>query len=88
MRGTVPETLSKKFSNISPSFLHIDMNIEYPERKALEFYVPQMGIGSVVLLDDYGFAKHSKQRHSQDKFFEKLGKQPTQIPTGQTFLII
>ena len=88
VQGTVPETLSEEFANLCPSFLHIDMNIEYPERKALEFFVPQMCVGSIVLLDDYGFVKHSKQRHSQDKYFRQFGKQPTQLPTGQAFVII
>mgnify|MGYP003332972991 CR=1 FL=1 len=88
VRGEIPETLSQTYANISPSFLHIDMNIEYPERKALEFFVPQMKPGSVVLLDDYGFARHSKQRHSQDNFFRRLGKQPTQMPTGQAFVLL
>lgn len=88
VRGIVPDTLSEEFINLSPSFLHIDMNIEYPERKALEFFVPQMHVGSVILLDDYGFARHSKQRHSQDEFFRNLGKQPTHLPTGQACVIV
>ena len=88
VRGVVPDSLSEEFVNLSPSFLHIDMNIEHPERKALEFFVPQMRAGSVILLDDYGFARHSKQRHSQDEFFRNLGKQPTHIPTGQAFVIV
>lgn len=88
VRGAIPETLTSDYNDIAPSFLHIDMNIEYPERKALEFFVPQMKPGSVVLLDDYGFSRHSKQRHSQDYFFSQIGKQPTQLPTGQAFVLM
>ena len=88
VRGAIPETLTSDYSDIAPCFLHLDMNIEYPERKALEFFVPQMNPGSVVLLDDYGFSRHSKQRHSQDQFFRRIGKQPTQLPTGQAFVLM
>ena len=88
VRGIVPDTFDKTHEKINPTFLHIDMNIEYPERKALEFFVPQMEKGSVVLLDDYGFQKHNKQRLMADKFFQTLGKIPTQLPTGQAFVIL
>ena len=88
VKGEIPNTLSERFKNVSPFFLHIDMNIEFPERKALEFFVPQMKKGSIVLLDDYGFQNHTKQRVMQDNFFKKINKIPTQLPTGQAFVIL
>jgi hypothetical protein len=88
IKGVVPDTLAENHRNPPPRFLHIDMNVEYPERKALEFFVPTMTSGSVVLLDDYGFAHHTRQRLMADNFFRGLSKTPVQVPTGQAFVII
>jgi hypothetical protein len=59
VRGDIPSSLCG-YENLSPRFLNIDLNIEFPERRALEFFVPKMASGSIVLLDDYGHRGHSK----------------------------
>ena len=86
VKGVVPESFLERHRDPAPRFLHIDMNIEYPERKSLEFFVPNMSTGSVILLDDYGFAHHTKQRKMVDVFFSDFLKTPVQIPTGQAFV--
>jgi hypothetical protein len=88
IKGIVPDTFLERHRDPPPRFLHIDLNVEYPERRALEFFVPTMTPGSVVLLDDYGFARHTKQRLMADKFFMGYSKIPVQIPTGQAFVIM
>jgi hypothetical protein len=64
------------------------MNVEYPQKKAREIFVPTMTPGSVILLDDYGFARHTRQRLMADNSFRALSKAPVQVPTGQAFVII
>lgn len=85
IRGKVPDTLGQ-YPNSTVNFLHLDMNIVYPEAEALNFFWPKMPPGSCILMDDYGFANHTKQRLMYDKFFGELDIHPCQLPTGQAFV--
>jgi hypothetical protein len=86
IRGRVPETLS--FAPVDQvSYLSIDMNLEAPERAALEHFWPKMTAGGIVLLDDYGFIGYEPQHASADAFATKVGVPILSLPTGQGILI-
>ncbi|EFI34212.1 hypothetical protein Dthio_PD1563 [Desulfonatronospira thiodismutans ASO3-1] len=84
--GMVPETL-EQFSGQKVAFLHIDMNVAYPEVKALEFFWPYLVPGGVVVLDDYGFPLHTEQKHAMDACVSRLGTDIILQPTGQGLII-
>ena len=84
--GTIPETLDK-FSGQKVAFLHIDMNVAYPEVKVLEYFWPYITHGGVIVLDDYGFPSHFEQKKAMDDCAKRLGTEIILQPTGQGLII-
>ena len=82
VRGIVPNTL-EQVSSEKISYLSIDMNCVAPEIAAIEFFWDKLISGAVVILDDYGWAKHINQKIAFDNFAEKHNVQVLSLPTGQ-----
>jgi O-methyltransferase len=86
VRGKVPETLtSVEIDKVC--YLSIDMNIAYPERKAIEHFWPKLSAGAFVVLDDYGFYGYEEQMAAMDQFAESVGVKILALPTGQGLII-
>jgi hypothetical protein len=86
VRGLVPDTLATAPID-RVAYLSIDMNIAYPERKAIEYFWPKLSPGAFVVLDDYGWQDYEEQRRSMDDFARGAGVQVLALPTGQGLLI-
>lgn len=86
VRGKVPGTLADVKTD-AISYLSIDMNIAAPERAALEHFWPNLAVGGVVVLDDYGFAGHDEQRLSADEFAASVRHMILALPTGQGLIV-
>ena len=86
VRGKVPDTLGTVAID-RIAYLSIDMNLEYPERAALEFFWPRLVPGGIVVLDDYGWLQHRAQRDSHDAFARARGLEIFGLPTGQGLLL-
>lgn len=86
VRGKVPETFGKvKIDKVA--FLHLDMNIAYPEKCALEFFWDKLVPSSIILLDDYGFKGYEEQKRVHDEFAASKQTSILLLPTGQGLLI-
>lgn len=86
VRGLVPESLHQvKIEKLA--FLHLDMNITYPEHAALDFFWDKLVPGALVLFDDYGWKGLEQQKLSHDAFAEAKGLKILLLPTGQGLLI-
>ena len=86
VRGRVPDSLDTVDID-RVAYLSIDMNIEKPERAAIEFFWPKISTGGVVVLDDYGFGGYEAQHDSMDEFAAKVGTSILTLPTGQGLII-
>lgn len=86
VKGCVPDTLSSVSIPVV-AYLHLDMNLSYPERAAIEYFWPKMPVGAIVLLDDYGWAPYRPQKDILDDFAKKNGVEIMMLPTGQGLLI-
>jgi O-methyltransferase len=86
VRGKVPDTLASVAID-SVSYLHIDMNIAYPERKAIEHFWPKLSTGALVVLDDYAWRGYEEQMQSMDEFARSVGVQILTLPTGQGLIV-
>jgi len=86
VRGKVPDTLGTVAID-KVGYLSIDMNLEYPERAALEHFWPKLVPGAVVVLDDYGWLQHRSQKDSHDAFAAAHGVEIFALPTGQGLLL-
>jgi len=86
VRGLVPETL-KTVPIEQVAYLSIDMNIAYPERKAIEYFWPKLTPGAIVVLDDYGWTGYEEQKKTMDEFAQTVGVEVMLLPTGQGILL-
>jgi O-methyltransferase len=82
IKGTVPDTLPQVKSQ-KVAYLSIDMNCMEPEIAAAEYFWDKMTSGAVMLLDDYGWARHIVQKKAFDLFASKHCVQVLSLPTGQ-----
>jgi ABC-type xylose transport system substrate-binding protein len=85
VRGAVPDTL-KAYGGGGVAYLHIDMNVAYPERAAFEYFWPMLAKGAPVIFDDYGFPFHKRQKLALDEAARGLGVDILLLPTGQGLL--
>jgi O-methyltransferase len=86
VKGPVPASLSQAVPQ-KVSYLSIDMNCVEPEIAAAEFYWPRMVSGSIMLLDDYGWARHEAQKKAFDRFAQQRGVLVLSLPTGQGLIV-
>ena len=86
IRGKVPETFDQvKIDKIA--FLHLDMNITYPEKCALKFFWDRLVPSGIVLFDDYAWKGYEEQKMAHDAFAASKGTSILLLPTGQGLLI-
>lgn len=86
IRGPIPETLEQVYAK-SVCYLHIDMNCVLPEIAAAEFFWDKLVSGAVVVLDDYGWAKHINQKRAFDAFAKSKNVEILSLPTGQGLIV-
>ena len=86
IRGEVPQILTSLPAG-EIAYLHIDMNIAYPEVEALKFFWPRMVKGGVILFDDYISPLHLSQRDAIDEVARQMDVLVVPLPTGQGLLI-
>jgi O-methyltransferase len=86
IRGSIPETLGEcKAEKVC--YLSIDMNNVIPEIAAMEYFWEKMVLHGIIILDDYGFPQHIKQKEAFDRFAAKVGHEILTLPTGQGVII-
>ncbi len=87
IKGKIPDTL-KLVKSDKIAYLSLDMNIAYPEIKALEFFWDKIVEGGMVLLDDYCFnICFIEQREAIDKWAKENNTQVLSMATGQGLII-
>ena len=69
------------------AYLSIDMNCMEPEIAAAEFFWDRMVRGGLMILDDYGWARHVAQKQAFDSFAAARGTTVLSLPTGQGLLL-
>jgi len=86
IQGAVPDVLPT-LDIEAVAFLHLDMNCAAPERAALEFFWDRLPAGGIVLLDDYAYFGHDRQKDAVDAAARALGVTVLSVPTGQGLII-
>lgn len=86
IKGLVPESLdAAPLGQIA--FLHIDMNIAYPEIEASRRLWDRLSEGGILIYDDYASMAHVAQKKALDAFAAERGVEILCLPTGQGLLI-
>lgn len=86
VKGAVPASLAQEELG-SVAYLHIDMNIAYPELEASRALWERMVPGGIVVYDDYASPAHAAQKRALDTFAAERGVEILSLPTGQGLLL-
>jgi O-methyltransferase len=70
------------------AFVHLDLDLEQPTRDSLEFFIPRMNSGGILVLDDYGFDSCPGVKQAADEYFCTRPEEIVQLATGQAFIIV
>lgn len=87
VKGAVPGILASLEHIERLAYVSIDMNCTVPEIAAAEFCWDRMPTGAVIVLDDYGFTKHTEQRDAFDAFTKEKGIEVMLLATGQGIIV-
>ncbi|WP_148702289.1 class I SAM-dependent methyltransferase [Nitrosopumilus piranensis] len=83
-KGYIPSTFnSHPDSPDSIRYLHIDLNATAPTIDSLEFFLPKLAPGGVILFDDYGWAPYYDTKKAIDEFFSDKPGILMKLPTAQ-----
>lgn len=82
IKGSAPYVLSS-FELEQVSFLHLDMNSWQAEIGALDYFLPKMSSGVIIVLDEFGLYSHRAQFEHEYPYFQNLGLPILELPTGQ-----
>jgi len=86
VQGRVPEALPSVDAE-RVAFLHLDMNVAYPECEALDFFWERISPGGIVLMDDYAYFGYETQGNALDATARTIGASILALPTGQGMII-
>jgi O-methyltransferase len=86
VKGRVPDTLPLVDTD-RVAYLSLDMNTRDPEIAAAEYFWERLTSGAAIVLDDYGWRKHTEQQRAFDDFARKRGLQVLALPTGQGLIL-
>lgn len=83
--GWIPE----KFNSVSDkrfSFVHIDVDLYNPVKDSLEFFIPRMVEGGLIVLDDYGYNDTPGALSAVDQMAQKHSLHVGRLPFGQAYI--
>ena len=83
-QGYVPESFS--ITSEPPNsivYLHIDLNSAGPTIATLDFFLPRLTNGGVILFDDYGWSGYTDTKRAVDKYFYDKPGILMKLPTSQ-----
>lgn len=88
VRGRIPGSLTQ-FSGdrTKVMYLHIDLNHAAATRAALEFFIPEMPVGAVVLFDDFGWEAYASTRATVLEYLTPRMGEFLLLPTGQALFV-
>lgn len=86
-RGWIPKGFPSVANRVF-SFVHIDVDFYEPVRDSLDFFLPRMVNGGVVVLDDYGCAQTPGARCATDEMATRYGCHVGRLPYGQAFIVV
>ncbi len=87
---TVPKYVGEKGEGLRVALLNLDLDLYEPTRVALEYFVPRMARGGIIVVDEYAVDTFGGETKAVDEYFvQRFGKRPRVIkfpwhsnPTG------
>ncbi len=69
------------------SFVHVDVDLYEPTLACLEYFVPRLAPGGVIINDDYGSQSFPGAGRAWDLYFEDFGLPAFALEGGQSVFI-
>jgi len=87
-KGWIPERFSE-VKEIEFSFIHIDVDLYQPIKDSINFFLPRLVDGGIMVFDDYGFtAQFPGAKKAVDEAIANYNpKTFLALPSGQAFII-
>jgi O-methyltransferase len=85
-KGWIPEVLDE-LPDERWSFVHIDVDLYEPTRACLEYFLPRVVTGGVILCDDYGSLMFPGAARAWDELVIARAIPFVELPTGQSVLV-
>lgn len=85
-QGWIPEVLGT-LPDAEWSFVHIDVDLYAPTRACLEYFLPRLTPGGVVICDDYGSQVFPGAERAWDEVCTREGVPFVELPTGQAVIL-
>lgn len=85
-RGWIPE----QFGEIEDKrfcLVHIDVDLYEPTRDSLEFFIPRLVPGGMIICDDYGFDTCPGAKRAMDEIADRHGLGVAHLTTGQGLIL-
>ncbi|MFA5903086.1 MAG: TylF/MycF/NovP-related O-methyltransferase [Desulfobacula sp.] len=77
VRKTIPDFVEKKGSGLRIAILNLDLDLYEPTKCALEYFVPLMVPGGIIISDEYAVDTFGGETKAVDEFFLKhFGHRP------------
>lgn len=68
---TIPEFILSKGNGTRVALLNLDLDLYEPTKIALEYFVPLMVKGGIIILDEYGVDTFGGESKAVDEYFQK-----------------
>lgn len=86
VKGVLPESL-EDFDTGPISYLSVDLNYANVEIQCIELLWDRLVPGAVVVLDDYAWKGHERQKAAWDDWAGRAGTAVLTVPTGQGLIV-
>jgi O-methyltransferase len=85
-RGWIPAVLDE-LPQDRWSFVHIDVDLYEPTRACLEYFLPRVIAGGVIVCDDYGSPVFPGAERAWDEVCTRMQVPFVELPTGQAVIL-
>jgi len=85
-KGWIPDVL-RTLPETTWSFVHVDVDLYQPTRDCLEYFLPRLAPGGVIVCDDYGSALFPGAERAWDEVCLRDGIPFVELPTGQAVIL-
>ena len=86
-KGWIPDRFNEVEDKLF-SFVHIDLDFYEPIRDSLNFFIPRMSSGGVILLDDYGCFETPGAFKALEESVEKRDFEISRLPFGHGYITV
>ncbi|MEM7455540.1 MAG: TylF/MycF/NovP-related O-methyltransferase [Planctomycetota bacterium] len=87
VKGWIPDCFEGAAQSVEKfRFVHIDVDLYEPTKASLEFFVPRLVPGGIIVFDDHGFRNCPGARKAAEDYFADRPEAIVEMTTAQAFV--